>query len=376
MNMKRRLTQAYDAMAMPDDCARRIEGELEYRQTIRGRHTSRACTPAKGNLRTVAAGLVCLAILTGGMFLGIRVLGTSRTPDTAAAYGPGDVAATEATYADDDFVFQYTGQAFLEKMCAYMPDWSENADLDTGFWNAFLFASFTCPELREDGTAQTIAGAAAFVDQSQVKIAWEQVNAYVRLALGQELPEDFRPSQEGLAYEDGYFYITVSDFGSAGYTLRSFDPDGDNAVVTFAQYVDEPENVVGTVTFVVHPAENENGFTISGKESVFTGEDALGLADAVEGFARAYFYGTPEELTPYLADDYTGSVTVYTGPDTALLVGYGRGLPSVGQTQVGDMRTVSYAFKESAEVDSYTYLTLELVKQENGWRIRFYGLEK
>ncbi len=41
----------------------------------------------------------------------------------------------------------------------------------------------------------------------------------------------------------------------------------------------------------------------------------------------------------------------------------------------GSETSASVEFKEGSE-DSFTYLTLSLIKQENGWKVKSYGLEK
>ena len=38
-------------------------------------------------------------------------------------------------------------------------------------------------------------------------------------------------------------------------------------------------------------------------------------------------------------------------------------------------RSVSVEFLDSTE-DSYTYLSMRVVKQEDGWKVQSYGLEK
>lgn len=42
---------------------------------------------------------------------------------------------------------------------------------------------------------------------------------------------------------------------------------------------------------------------------------------------------------------------------------------------VGDECVASLEFRDPGE-NSYTYLTVEFVKEESGWKIRYYGVEK
>ena len=41
----------------------------------------------------------------------------------------------------------------------------------------------------------------------------------------------------------------------------------------------------------------------------------------------------------------------------------------------GNEKSVSVEFKEGSE-DSFTYLTLSLIRQEDEWKVKSYGLEK
>lgn len=321
--------------------------------------------------------------------------------------GQTDTQAEEALMAsvrfgaeDKRFVLSDQGKEFLQKMCYYMPDWSGSASLDEAFWKDFLFQSFTSPELTEDGKAMTVCGETEYAyiyrdgmdtSEGQVKISREAVETYVKLAMGYEMPEftpayeKMEPGQTALYYKDGYYYIGSSDFGAVGYTFRKWEPDMEAyptlASVSFDAYIDEPEHVIGTVTFRVYPADNENGFTIVAKDYVSTAEkeiiaDRVEISNTAELFSEAYFLGSVEAMKQYLVEPYTQRIETYSGPDTVVVLGNQGMLSDMGEKQVGDTQVVSYAFKESPTADSYTYLTMELVKQEDGWKVKFYGLEK
>ena len=131
-------------------------------------------------------------------------------------------------------------------------------------------------------TAMTICGEQELVTTSwgqAVKVSREDsVVPYVRLALGLEMPsyapaiQDVSAGQTLFYFEDGYYYIGLSDFGDVGYSFRGCYPDSVNgASVIFDAYSGTPDDTIGTICFTLVPAGNENGFTISSKSSDFGG---------------------------------------------------------------------------------------------------------
>lgn len=95
------------------------------------------------------------------------------------------------------------------------------------------------------------------------------------------------------------------------------------------------------------------------------------LNNFLEDFVRAYFYGTAEEVQPFLSGDFQGPVECYQGEE-----------PSGIETRLLTPREndpsryiASIQFVAGAE-DSYTYLSLDLVNDGAGWKVSFYGLEK
>lgn len=95
------------------------------------------------------------------------------------------------------------------------------------------------------------------------------------------------------------------------------------------------------------------------------------LNNFLEDFVRAYFYGTAEDLRPYLSADFQGPVEAYQG-----------GEPSGIETRLlspqenDPSRYVASIQFVAGDEDSYTYLAIDLVNTEDGWKVDFYGLEK
>ena len=95
------------------------------------------------------------------------------------------------------------------------------------------------------------------------------------------------------------------------------------------------------------------------------------LNNFLEDFTRAYFYGTAEDVQPFLAADFQGPVEVYQG-----------GEPSGIETRLlfpqedDPSRYVASIQFIAGEEDSYTYLAIDLLNTAEGWKVAFYGLEK
>ncbi len=288
--MNKQVIDVYNGMAMPDDCARRIEGEMN--RAIRQKGETKFMKNEKNEKKQswgFAVVLVCLVLVlsVGGVFLFLNVSGSKNAPAAPVGTeqlaqpeiqtGP-DTASTEA----DSFTLSETGRAFLEKMCYFMPDWAGDDSLNDEFWRNFLFSSFTCPEITDSGAAMTVCGEQELVTTSwgqAVKVSREDsVIPYVRLALGREMPayspavQDVSAGQTLFYFEDGYYYVGLSDFGDVGYAFRGYYPNSvDGATAIFDIYSGTPEDTIGTVCFTLVPADNENGFTISSKSSDFGG---------------------------------------------------------------------------------------------------------
>ena len=95
------------------------------------------------------------------------------------------------------------------------------------------------------------------------------------------------------------------------------------------------------------------------------------LNNFLEDFTRAYFYGTAEDVQPFLAADFQGPVDAYQG-----------GEPSGIETRLlfpqedDPSRYVASIQFVAGDEDSYTYLSIDLVNTDEGWKVAFYGLEK
>lgn len=288
--MNKQVIDVYDGMAMPADCARRIEGEMSRAIRQKKGETKFMKNEKNGQKQSwgFAVVLVCLVLVlsVGGVFLFLNASGAKNTP--AAPVGteqlrqPSFQTEPPASTEANSFTLSETGKAFLEKMCYFMPDWSDDDSLNDEFWRSFLFSSFTCPEITDSGAAMTVCGEQELVTTSwgqAVKVSREDsVVPYVRLALGREMPSyapairDVSAGQTLFYFEDGFYYIGLSDFGDVGYVFRGNYPNSvDGATAIFDIYSGTPEDTIGTVCFTLVPADNENGFAVAAKSSDFGG---------------------------------------------------------------------------------------------------------
>lgn len=103
--------------------------------------------------------------------------------------------------------------------------------------------------------------------------------------------------------------------------------------------------------------------------------DVQEIKDIVEAFAAAYFTGDIESIQLYLTTPYDWDTDVYEGAADEVSNISVKGLADIGEKAVGDVCVVSLEYKESADSDTFNYLTIELIKQSDGWKIQFYGVE-
>lgn len=108
-------------------------------------------------------------------------------------------------------------------------------------------------------------------------------------------------------------------------------------------------------------------------------EDRKIVYEVAKEVTKAYFQDDQETIKKYLAEDYMENLYTYLDSgipyEAEAVTIYGiKGLSGVGD-EIGESYTVQVEFLP-AEDDSMFYLFMDFVKQECGWRISGYGLEK
>ena len=130
-----------------------------------------------------------------------------------------------------------------------------------------------------------------------------------------------------------------------------------------------PTEAPDTAAPAVEPTGEPTDEPTPQTENPETGEQILN--NFLEDFTRAYFYGTAEDVQPFLAADFQGPVEAYQG-----------GEPSGIETRLlfpqedDPSRYVASIQFVAGDEDSYTYLSIDLVNTDAGWKVAFYGLEK
>ena len=101
------------------------------------------------------------------------------------------------------------------------------------------------------------------------------------------------------------------------------------------------------------------------------------LEEIMTAFSNAYFSGDRAAVEQYLTASYEWPIDVYEDPDHVddVAIHGIKGLESIDVSDTLDSCTLWLEFTYPGD-DSYTYLTVEFVKENGSWKVGYYGLEK
>ncbi len=140
--------------------------------------------------------------------------------------------------------------------------------------------------------------------------------------------------------------------------------------LTAGQWSDGFETILSAIaaSFGVLPRVDEN-----------LARDQQLAEEMVLAFWEAYLAGDQEGMRQYLVEDYTGDIEGFPdGVDGHVakesVVNAVKGI-NMEPKMVGESYEFWVEFWPRAEADSLEYLTISAVKEADGWRIRWYGLE-
>lgn len=197
------------------------------------------------------------------------------TADTTEIETPASKDNVLESQPQTEEAFELTdqGKAFLMQMCKTLNDFDSQTTKDEAFWRNFLFYSYT--GALEGAETEQIHREDLGFDETVVKVSLQEAEAYAKLIFGADLP-DTKPSfdimEEGQTtcyYQDGYYYIGVSDFPDYQYAFADYEKSDNSITVRFT--IDfEGESNVGTISFNIVPQANENGFIIASKTTEFS----------------------------------------------------------------------------------------------------------
>lgn len=213
------------------------------------------------------------------IMVGQTACGAESGSDLAEDEGQEQAVMAESTDNEQTPVFELTeeNKEFLANICRTIDDFESPAEMDETFWWDFLFFTYT-GLWGDDVEVVRIPREDLGFDETAIKVSYEEVQAYTELVFGVQWP-DLKPAFEDMAkgqtscyYEDGFYYIGVSDFPAYQFNFADctvYEDGGTYAIVTY--HIDfEDENNVGTITLTLEPADNANGFTIAAKTSEFS----------------------------------------------------------------------------------------------------------
>lgn len=120
---------------------------------------------------------------------------------------------------------------------------------------------------------------------------------------------------------------------------------------------------------------NEKMNNTAGTVEYLGAEDCQKIRTVMDAFSEAYFAGNVDAIQKFLASTYEGKIDIYEGTGTIsdLTV---KGLSDTDEKKMENGKcNVSIEFRDSNYEDMFQYLTSILVKEEDGWKIQFYGVE-
>lgn len=166
------------------------------------------------------------------------------------------------------------GKTFLAQMCKELNDFNAQTTMDEKFYRDFLFNSYTGASSE---STETVYRENLGFEETVVKVSLQEAESHTKLVFGTELPDikpsfkDMEEGQTSFYYQDGSYYIGVSDFPDYQYTFLEIraDEKSDTDMIVKFNIDFEGESNVGEVSFTISPENNENGFVIRSKTTEF-----------------------------------------------------------------------------------------------------------
>lgn len=168
-------------------------------------------------------------------------------------------------------------------------------------------------------------------------------------------------AQNGLNWDspiEDHYFLPDGKGGCYHITARFFLEAAEGHGIRFSA-------MVGTFTLVTDQdlADVENQHAVR-KE----------ISDLAKDFAQSYFNRDTEAIAGFLVEDYQWGIDVFSGGEVIsdILV---KQISGVEDTEIGAIHVMSVEFRESDQPDRLQYLTIEFVRQTDGWKVQSYGLE-
>lgn len=170
----------------------------------------------------------------------------------------------------------------------------------------------------------------------------------------------------------------IVEISQLGYHYKA--ADGEHGVM-----VDWSENTPRYLTDVTMPDSGTEVTSLAAVESYIVDaalqsspNGTYGDVEAiVKEFADAYFSADSDVMKRHFSGTRNVEFTVYEGGDPdKVVINAIKGLDNISaDIEERGYCIASVEFKESAESDYYIYLTIEIIREDNQWKVAYYTLE-
>lgn len=221
----------------------------------------------------ITCAVVLVAIVSAVTLL--TVPGESQAQGDSPAAGvlgsPGEASPPEGTIfagLNGEVTLSKEDITYLQEICPRIPVFDSGKDLDVAAWAYYLFSSYTSDFDKE--TVRRFSPQYGF-ETDFVKVSQEEVEETVRQIFGKPLweygvtPQDITKQLEGILFEEGSYYVSVSDSPDYAFSLERIEEVNGLVELEFLERV-AGEQPYAQVRLFLDDADTERGFRIAAKE--------------------------------------------------------------------------------------------------------------
>ena len=245
--------------------------------------------------------------------------------------------------------------------------------------NAVLFADLS-EEEKEQKIQEIVEQTQAFYDNfpiDEIRITQKQAVSVEEAAgkMKQELAQHYADVSDIIVSELPQGLYLRAEEGTAGdcevKEVYFVDNGLGGVFIITASYILEAEEGTGARFHSMIETFKVLAYAENPEETL--SDDAQEIKSIAENFVAAYFSGDTDAVQSCLTNPYEWDIEVYKAGTVSELTL--KGLADIGVEKVGSTQVISLEFRDCNLEDMFLYLTIEFIKQEDGWKIQFYGLE-
>ena len=245
--------------------------------------------------------------------------------------------------------------------------------------NAVLFADLS-EEEKEQKIQEIVEQTQAFYDNfpiDEIRITQKQAVSVEDAAgkMKQELAQHYADVSDIIVSELPQGLYLRAEEGTAGdcevKEVYFVDNGLGGVFIITASYILEAEEGTGARFHSMIETFKVLAYAENPEETL--SDDAQEIKSIAENFVAAYFSGDTDAVQSCLTNPYEWDIEVYKAGTVSELTL--KGLADIGVEKVGSTQVISLEFRDCNLEDMFLYLTIEFIKQEDGWKIQFYGLE-